>query len=132
MTPALLALSRQLAALPGAPEPGLGSAYRGPDGKMRVRDNTGLLWLSDPDQPGSTPLAEERFLLDLADPSGATGGVILALIRPNDRWRIEMSNGYTAHVTVPGDTVFARATKCPALAEACARVLVALGRVGDV
>lgn len=131
MTPALLALSRQLVALPGAPEPGLGYGYRGPDRQLRLRDSAGLLWLSDPDQPGSTPLAEERLLLDLADTSGATGGVLLNLIPPLARWRIaiEEDGSFTAHVGA-GIREVAYDVNVATLAEAAARVLVALGRVG--
>lgn len=143
MTPALLTLTlaRQLVALPGFRwTPGMlavgnpGTTFEGAWCRILTASDDGRVY-SWTDEDSNVVTSDYGALdtymdaiPDLTDP--ATGGELLNLIRPNDRWRIEMSNGYTAHVTVPGDTVFARATKCLTLAEACARVLVALGRVG--
>lgn len=128
MTSALLALSRQLVALPGFPPRDMiadelvcGEAVEGWPG---FRDKAGILWRPDTEADRPAP-----WLPDLTDP--ATGGVLLNLIPPNHRHRVSSLPGGLYKATVRdlgrmGDSI------CLHLAEAAARVLVAPGRVGDV
>lgn len=124
MTPALLTLARQLAALPGAPRqdhPGYVTVtgQRQPDGRWRTPE--GYLWVWDDETT--------QMVLDLADP--ATGGVLLNLIPPLARWRIKIEDdGFVTVHASAGIREIAYDVTCPTLAEACARVLVAIGRVG--
>lgn len=115
MTPDLLTLARAYMALPGAPVRDMSAdelavdGYRAP---WRQRDGAGILWA--PDNGGSLP--------DLRD--DATGGVLLGMLgrgwlayqREHDgRWEMGRPDGEHRQ---EGAT----------LAEAVARVAVALGR----
>ena len=112
----LLTLARQLAAVPGFRAPWWIAADLVP------RDNPypdgGIQWRQDPDN-------FRAWIPDLSDPSGATGGVLLQMVGPCNVSR--MTSGEWV-ILGPGMIGEEGAT----LAEACARVIVALGRVGDV
>lgn len=121
MNNALLTLARQLAAVPGTPRRNLAMLRCDTDLNNGYRDESGVRWVWDPDDHDLTAI-------DLADP--ATGGVLLNLIPSAERWRVRpLGNGlYDANLAELGGM----GALCPTLAEACARVIVALGRVGDV
>lgn len=123
MTPALLVLARQYMALPGAPrrDPVAHElAIEHPRSMSRLRDIAGILWTRDPDNIIAPWLPA---LLD-----DATGGVMLARLPGQPS------------VLMRGDLVFIEAAGSngflidgengATLAEAVARVAVALGRAG--
>ena len=116
MTPALLTLARQLAAVPGTPRRNLAMLRCDTDLNDGYRDESGVRWVWDPDDHDFTAI-------DLSDPSGATGGVLLQMVGPCNVSR--MTSGEWV-ILGPGMIGEEGAT----LAEACARVIVALGRVG--
>lgn len=131
MIPALLTLARQLAALPGAPsaEYGnvLGTEYALPPGVYRIRDVAGLLWMVDPDH-------ETMLLIDLADPTGATGGVLLTLVPYQAHWRITMDRADRFRVDLhdrPDLDALMQGDRLT-LAAVAALAMIAHGRVGDV
>lgn len=110
MTPALLALSRAYLALPGAPTP---------KSVRFARNVDGMFWVLVPDESGRL-----GWVIDLTD--AATGGVMLA--RLGDAVGI---------VEIGPDRIGLRYdSDCPTLgegatlAEAVARVAVAVGRAG--
>lgn len=116
MTPDLLTLSRQLAALPGAPRRNMAMLRCDTDRNNGYRDSRGVRWVWDPDDHDFTAI-------DLTDP--ATGGVLLPTVGPCNVSRMTSGEWVIlarGHIGEEGAT----------LAEAAARVLVALGRVGDV
>jgi hypothetical protein len=115
MTPDLLTLARAYMALPGAPVRDMSAdelavdGYRAP---WRQRDGAGILWA--PDNGGSLP--------DLTD--DATGGVLLGML-PASR-TVEMDPDIVSVVVFTG--AGHAGGKGATLAEAVARVAVALGR----
>ena len=126
MRPDLLALARAYVALPGAPRL---LATLG-DGAVWVRsDDTGVCWCWD--------THESRWLPDLTD--DATGGVMLGMLG-SAAWRVTRrhpaGDGSPWYADLylsarkPGSVVPEEfyGAYCAPLAEACARVAVALGR----
>jgi hypothetical protein len=118
MTPDLLALSRAYMALPGAPEVrGAGGMYVSA-AVTYFRDSEGILWA---DAAGPDAYRYD-WLPSLTD--DATGGALLGML-PTSR-TVDMDHGFVSIVVFTGA---GRAGGSGAtLAEAVARVAVALGR----
>lgn len=120
MTPELTALARAYMALPGAPEWDLNAdGWDLSDGRFRQAD-TGVLWL----RLGRGRCSPGEWLPDLTD--RANGGALLTLLAPgwlayqrehDGRWEVSRPDGEHRQ---EGAT----------LAEAVARVAVAVGRAG--
>lgn len=115
MTPKQIEIARRAMALPGAPcfrPSGLSGVETASNGKLARRAG-GILWL----EVGSTGRVP-----DLADPTGATDGVLLRLLGPG--WTVWNRPDGTWSLNKSFDAPVVGAT----LAEACCLAANALGR----
>lgn len=133
MSPDLLALARAYMALPGAPTMTETLLSYGVGAKCYRRDSAGVLWIDGAPENAS----DYEWLPDLTD--DATGGVMLGMLG-SAAWRVTRrhpaGDGSPWYADLylsarkPGSVVPEEfyGAYCATLAEACARVAVALGR----